>query len=84
MEWQALPQRRRKARTISVAANDEQSASSNEESNPDIEDRGITANEAKVDANIAARKKIKRGAAPLEGQDGCAGEFYECKQLKIV
>ena len=79
MEWQALPQRRRKSRASSTAVEQVTAPTGSESSS--AQKRGtVTANEeAKVDENIAARKKIKRAAATLEGKDGCAGEFYECK-----
>jgi preprotein translocase subunit SecD len=52
------------------------------EPNADGEDERlnrIERNREQVEQNIADRKRIKRADATLQGKDGCAREFYECK-----
>ena len=82
MEWEALPQRKPRKRLLSSSNNDTEpiKSTTEEDTQQSIghQSHAIKA-AASIEANIAARSKVNRSQTTLESQDGCAGEFWECK-----
>lgn len=89
MNWEPLPPRKPRKRALSSADRSQASASSDAQTDvspPDVpssnhQPQAIRA-AAIIEANIAARAMVNRlSQTTLESQDGCAGEFYECKSF---
>lgn len=89
--WEALPPRKNRRRR---RRGDDDEDVDNEASMPTISPTNVNEVEdssmvthmttaqlaaARIAENIAARAKVNRTQTTLESQDGCAGEFYECK-----
>ena len=71
VDWQPLPPRRRKGgkKEVSSSEDDVQVGSK----------RKQVAEHQHILDNISQRVNVVRMETTLEGNDGCAGEFYECK-----
>jgi SHS2 domain-containing protein len=93
--WEALPPRKNRRRRRRGEEEDEaelegthesSSSSSAAQANMTTATHMTTAQLAatRIAENIAARAKVNRTQTTLESQDGCAGEFYECKLRLII
>ena len=86
MNWEPLPPRKPRKRALSSSEQKApqdprdivQETDNNETDNINHQPQAVRA-AAIIEANIAARAMVNRSQTTLESQDGCAGEFWECK-----
>lgn len=92
MDWEPLPKRKPRKRALSSGEGKAQEEESAADTAVGVEEETNSSNyeninhqpqavraAAIIQANIAARAMVNRSQTTLESQDGCAGEFWECK-----